>query len=81
MSKLFVVEVRKTYVIEAADYDEAFEELSDIDRIDSYVWENEQMSEATPENTSRHWANLSPSNKHDGRKLKDISPKLFRESV
>lgn len=79
MSKLFIVEVRQTYVIEASDYDEAFEELSDIDRIDSCVWEYEKMSEATPENISRHWANLSPSNKHDGRKIKDVSPELFGE--
>lgn len=81
MSKLFVVEVRKTYVIEAADHDEAFEEFGEIDLIDSFVWEHEQMREATPENISRHWGNLSPSNKYDGRKIKDVCPELFREQA
>lgn len=79
MGKLFVVECRSTYVIEADDYDSAYEELQEIDRYGTEVFESEMIREATPSNVSRHWATCEPSNKFDGRTLKDIAPELFGE--
>ena len=81
MAKLFVVECRSTYVIEADDYDSAFDELQEIDRYGTEVFESELMREATVSNVSKNWAECEPSNKLDGRKLKEIAPELFGQKT
>ena len=77
MTKLFVIECRHTYVIEAEDEIAAFEEMQEVDTYGTEVFESQGIQEATPMNMSKQWANLEPSNKFDGRKLKDIAPHLF----
>lgn len=77
MSKLFVVECRSTYVIEADDEIQALEEMQEIDTYGTEVFESQGIQEASFMNMSKQWMNLEPSNKFDGRKLKDIAPHCF----
>ena len=77
MNQLFVIERRQTFIVDAKDMQDAIEIMGEIESYGTQVWESETTHEATPRNISKSWANMEPSNRMDGVKLKDIAPELF----
>ena len=76
--KLYIIEQKTTFVVAAESYDEAYDMMDDCE-LDFSVWDSQTLSVANKNNVSESWANLQPSNIHDGKTLRDIAPELFKD--
>ena len=78
--KLYIIERKATFVVAAENYEEAFDLMDDCE-LEFSVWDSETLSIANTINVSESWAEMQPSNLHDGTTIRSIAPELFKKKL